>query len=325
MLPTKENIQKHKEEVSNNIKNQSFDNFANLGNLLIENFIKNKNLDTLKLIIYLAKLNTEFNNVIEKMEDSNEIVNFEVPIEELCLFFNINRESFRKKLYKIRKTEVSFYCKEENGIFDGYVFPAMIIKKEVVKIKMFKIIFKELKKNLQDSKQKGYTNIKFLDRLNKLNKFNAYRMFIFLNRIRDYKYQNKTLNLDEFNGYFDVNYKNLKDIKKNILKPLEEDLKGLIPFSYEDVFDNTSSTGRKPLIAYKIIYKSIPSPKPKENIEETNISNSEFIQENFNFDDLTLDEAFKQLEQDEANSKLALNDGSTSLRKSFQDLVKENK
>ena len=264
MFPTKENVQKHKIESNlkkkkeiDKIKNKGVDNFAKLGNLLIENFIKNKNIDTLKLIIYLAKLNTEFNNVVEKMEDDNEIVNFEVPISEVSLFFNIKEKTLRNKLLKIQETKVSFYDKKEDGIFDGYIFPAIITKRDTLKIKMFKVIFKELKKDLQDIKEKGYTNIKFLDNLNKLKHFNAYRMYIFLNRIRDFKHKNTMLGLEDFNGYFDVNYKSLNEVKKNILKPLEYELKDSIPFSYEDVFDESvTGPGRKPLIGYKIIYKS---------------------------------------------------------------------
>jgi len=253
MFPT--DGKKYKEKQVKKSLKQNIDNFANVGNLLIENFIKQKNIDALKLIIYLAKLNTEFNNVIEIMEDENEIVTFEVPIDEICLFYKIEKSSFRGKIKKIRSTDFNYYDKiDEEEVFTT-IFPEIRIKKDIVKIKMFKTLFKELKKNLQNIKEQGYTQIKFLDRLMKLKKFNAYRMFIFLNRIRDFKYQNKTFCLEEFNGYFEVNYKELKEIRKNILKPLEEDLKGTIPFSYEEVFDESTKIGRKPIVGYKIYYK----------------------------------------------------------------------
>jgi len=274
MFPTKENVAKGRL----NLSKKAFEpyNISRLGNVLIENFVLEREINALKIMIYLAKVDVDID--IEKplgfKKENSDLINFNICFHELCSYCNLDESTIRKNLKKIDSARLRIYKPEEEFARSIAIFTDIKIYGSKMQIEMKKEIFNELKKTLKDIKEKGFTQIKFVDRLMNLKSFNAFRMFILLNRIRDFKYQNKTLSLEELNGYFGLNYKTFKSLNQKVLKPLEEEFQNIIPFSYEPVYGINPGKGRKPLVGYKINYKAPDKIVAGENLIEDNLVES---------------------------------------------------
>jgi len=252
-------------------------NFARLGNTMIENFIKDGNIYTYKVLYYLAKDGIEMNPLKDYINDKNErLIDFTVSKKELAEYIGVSEITIENQILKMQRTSTSFYCPKEKDITYVSIFPQITPKSGSYKITMFRSLFDELKKGVLaiDPKKRGnFTQIKNLNRLMSLKNLHSIRVFVLLNRIRDYESparQQFTLTINEIYKFLGVNYSKVKDFERKILEPVKEDLKGVIPFNYETNYDmKKKGRGRKPIIGYTFYYSNA--------LETINIDSSKLI------------------------------------------------
>jgi len=231
MIPTPENIKK-----MNASKRKSKPMVhQKISNSFIENSIFKNNFSSLKTIYYLSTILQDFD--LEDKDDKS-LITIRIDKREMLRFTDLSASTIVKTVQRMQETSITFY--DENGnikagvnLLPRYEF---VPGKNIVELK----IFVEIAKLIIDVKRK-YTNINIKSLMN-VRSMHSLRLLALLNRISQYDDdipKRKHLTLDELNYFFGTNYKTWSTIEREILKPVQEDLRNTAEFSfiYESNFE----------------------------------------------------------------------------------------
>jgi hypothetical protein len=207
-----------------------------LANSLFQAFIKKNNTVGLKLCLVLS-------GARNKIHYDDELqATFE--IDSLCEIMQVTRNELSRSLKKVLDVHFTF-VDEKGGVgatvpIHSYTYKAD--KKHLVigVSPLAKKLFTELGKGGYSFSKANAANLMNLRHKHSL------RMQLLLEQIADYSpnvAKRKRLSLEEFNGYFGVNYKRFIEIERKILKPVKEeiDMSSTLSFIYEFKEDTTGA------------------------------------------------------------------------------------
>lgn len=283
ILPTKNKMLESKKilKLESTKEDQEFNsNFSIVGNKLIANFLKNGHTLAFKLMIYLTKVNIEIHDTEVTTSNQKDFFNnhmkdvaFKIDLEDFMKYVGVKTlKTLKPKLIGMQNMQFIFAPTKDIPIDIVSVFTRLTIYKKDLYIKMPEVLFKEIGKTFNNLQESGYTKIFYLNRLMKIKAVASIRMFILLHTLEGYDNgarKQTTMNLEELNGYFGQNYKSASEFYKFVLKPVLFDLNPIFNFTIEEVYGENIGKGRKPIIAYRIIYEStkLRIDKPIEEIE----------------------------------------------------------
>jgi len=264
---TPEEIEKLRSDARNEEVKEFTSNFSMIGNKLISNFLKNGHELAFKLMIYLTKFDT---NIYEEeiiASDKKDFfrkhmndVGFKVDIKDFMEYVGIKSiKTLKSKLINMQNMQFVFDPTKDIPLDVTSVFGRLTIHKNDLYIKMPEVLFKEIGKTLGNLEEKGYTRVYYLNRLLKIKSVGSMRMFVLLHNLAGHNNgirKQITMDLHQLNGYFGQDYERITDFYKFIVKPITNDLNPIFDFEIEEVQGEKIGRGRKPIVAYTIIYKS---------------------------------------------------------------------
>ncbi|MEA2018153.1 MAG: replication initiation protein, partial [Campylobacterota bacterium] len=229
---------KKEEQLLNLYLPKEVDLAINLIHTFIKNIGKNKaNTLGLKLAIVLSGAR----NKIEY--DEYNRVKFEV--DELCEICKINRRQLSSQIKKVISTKYHFT--DTNGDTVGTT-PIHTYRYTRDNKYIYISVSQEAKKLFGELGRGGYRFTQALtDNLFDLKHKHSLRMQLFLEMINNYNNNSSKkieMNLEEINGYFGVNYKNMYDIERKILKPVQDEITHSSTLTFKYDFTDTVSGGR---------------------------------------------------------------------------------
>ena len=209
---------------------------------LIHTFIKNignnqANTLGLKLAIILSGARSQISY------DKNNRVRFEV--DELCDICKIKRRQLSSQLKKVIDTK--YYFVDTNGDSVGTT-PIHTYRYTRDSKYIYISVSAEAKKLFGELGKGGYRFTQALtDNLFNLKHKHSLRMQLFLEMINNYNQNSNKrieMNLDELNGYFGVKYKNMYDIERKILIPVQKEITHSSSLTFKYDFKDIASGGR---------------------------------------------------------------------------------
>lgn len=278
-----------------------------LGNDLLFTIFKDASETEAKILFYLTK----FDRKIVKIDDKIGLYRFRINVSELANYTNLEYSSIYRASEHIGKLQIKSIHQKGKKKFKR--FTQMITEVDIyngeIELEMKVEVFEELNKTIG-----SFTPIYELDKLMKLKSVNSIKMFALLNYTDNisepYRQQTSFNSLEELNAFFGVNYEKMKHIKEKIINKIEKDLEGIIPFDYRPILDETKKgRGKKPIIGYTF------SQKPSNLFTSKDLKDDDLD----NYMNSLEPEPEEDIEERRINRE---NDGSSELRKSFQDLVK---
>lgn len=226
-------------------KPQDKNNLAKISNSLVESFVSKNNLGALKILFYIAKGKIEI--------DDREIREIHIDVKSACEYCNVEIRTLKRNLKQMSETSISF-VDSKNSITEYIsVIPYCKITNTKIEIKMFTKILK-----LISEVKNRFTTID-LENLMKLKSKHSVRMIQLLEMINGFDVgipRRKRYLLEDLNGMFGTEYKNIYEFERKILKPVKEELdnESSLTFIYETITDdvNYRKQGRPSAIGVNI-------------------------------------------------------------------------
>ena len=232
-----------------------------VSNKLLESVIKNNNEIALKLLLYIGQ-------GIQKKEAELKAQNLPIPapakittlslklddIERVC---SINPERLRKSIKILQKTILSFENKEEKWVTDVQIIgkARYFWGNRTFEVDMYPEIL-ELVCNLE-------RNLTIIDSTNAMRLSSAYalRFIPIIEHISGYDdnyAKRKEYDLEQLNAIFGTNYKGIKDVVKNVIKGLKEELDKVSKLSFEyQVISEPNPKGKGRPVAVGVMFDVI--------------------------------------------------------------------
>ena len=217
-----------------------------ISNSFVNSLITKNNYLTLKILFYMV-----LNGTVQKDKTLNKIT---LDLIELKKVLNLDFKNLRQNIKNIQKTLITI--RENKNIIYISLIPKVVYDYEKQIIEIF--IFDEILKELKDLKNK-FTIIDLTNLINLKNK-HSIRLLTILENIESYNDVSKVRYFEkkELNEIFDTNYKGVKEIERNIILPIQNELNqySKLTFSYDLIYNiDDLKVGRKPLKGIKIYLK----------------------------------------------------------------------
>jgi len=228
-------------------------NIAQISNPFLEAFVKNNDLVSFKVLLYIAKakLNEEID--INKLEDKQT---YKVPLNLLNIskYLKLDTRTIRNTISKLNSTSIN-YRKIINGK-DKETFINLLPAGEInyTDDTLDVWIFGELLKQIYATTKYSYVQTKnFIELTSK----HSIRMLLLLERINNFSEnvaKRKRYELEELNQMFGTKHKTYNDFEKRVLIPAKEDLDkhSTISFLYTKNKDKIKTRGRARIVGITI-------------------------------------------------------------------------
>jgi plasmid replication initiation protein len=236
-------------------------NIAQISNPFLEAFVKNNDLVSLKVLLYIAKAKLDKVVAIEKLEDKQT---YKVSLNLLSIskYLKLDGRTIRNAISKLNSTSINYRrivgCKDKETFIN--LLPAGEINYTDDTLDVW--IFGELLKQIYATTKYSYVQTK---NFVKLTSKHSTRMLLLLERINNFGdnvAKRKRYELDELNNLFGTKFKTYSDFEKRVLKPAKEDLDkhSNTSFSYIKNKDKIKTKGRARIVAITIdLTKNQPS------------------------------------------------------------------
>jgi len=233
--------------------NKRTTNIAQISNPFLEAFVRNNDLVSFKVLLYIAKSKLDEVVDIEKLEDKQT---YKVPInmQKITKFLDLDIRTIRKAISKLNSTSINY-----RRIVDGKdketfinLLPAGEINYTDNTIDVW--IFGELLKQIYATKKYSYVQTKnFIDLTSK----HSIRMLLLLERINNFSdgvAKRKTYELEELNLMFGTKYDTYYNFEKYVLIPAKKDLDrySSTTFYYTKNKDKIKIKGRARIVSITI-------------------------------------------------------------------------
>ena len=206
---------------------------VNISNSLIESFVSKSNLGALKVLFYLS-----FDNSV-KMPNSR-VITLKIDSKKLCETCNIDIRTLKRNIKKMQETTITF-VKENEYEQHINVLPSVkyMIGTSTIEIDMYKKVL-ELVREVKN--KFTVIDIENLMRLKSKHSVKMIQLLSYMNGFSENVAKRKTYELEELNGMFSTNYKNVYEFERKILKPTKEELdsNSKLTFTYRVKFEEAS-------------------------------------------------------------------------------------
>jgi len=227
MVPTKENLQKLKEE------NNQAKNVAKISNALVEALVKKNNLGALKIMFYIARSNIRL--------PKGDISKITIDPKKLCEYCDIDLRTLKRNIKQMQETTITFI---EDKKYEENIVIIPRVKFEysgVLEIDMYKKILKLIK---EVEKRFTVIDVQNLMKLKSKHSIRMIQLLEMINGFDEYVLKRKYYNFAELNGMFGTKYPRLKEFERKILIPVQKELndKSKLTFVYTIKFDKDDIT-----------------------------------------------------------------------------------
>lgn len=224
-------------------KPQDNSNLAKISNSLIEAFVSKNNLGALKILFYIARGKIEI--------DDRELRDIHIDTSSACNYCNIDIKTLKRNLKQMSETSISFIDNKNDITEYISVIPYIKITTKKIELKMFSKIL-----NLIAETKNKFTIID-VENLMQLRSKHSVRMIQLLEMIKGFGLdipKRKRYLLEDLNGMFGTDYKNIYEFERKILKPVKSELddKSDLSFTFEAVYEDSVKQGRPSAIGIVI-------------------------------------------------------------------------
>jgi plasmid replication initiation protein len=208
-------------------------NIVNISNSLIESFVSKSNLGALKVLFYLS-----YDSSV-KMPNSR-VITLKIDSKKLCETCDIDMRTFKRNIQKMQETTITFIKDNE---FEQHitVLPSVTyeVGTSIVEIDIYKKVLELVKEVKSKFTVIDITN---LMRLKSKHSVKMIQLLSYINGFGENVGKRKTYDLEELNGMFSTNYKNVYEFERKILKPTKEELdsNSKLTFTYRVKFEEAT-------------------------------------------------------------------------------------
>jgi len=236
-------------------------NIAQISNPFLEAFVKNNDLVSFKVLLYIAKAKIDATVAIEKLEDKQT---YKIPLNLMGIskYLNLDIRTIRNAISKLNSTSINY-----RRIVDGKdketfinLLPAGEINYTDDTLDVW--VFGELLKQIYATTKYSYVQAKNFIQLTSKH---SIRMLLLLERINNFGEnvpKRKRYELDELNKMFGTRWKTYSDFEKKVLIPAKKDLDthSAMSFEYIKNKEKIKLKGRARIVAITIdLIKNQPS------------------------------------------------------------------
>ena len=236
-------------------------NIAQISNPFLEAFVKNNDLVSFKVLLYIAKAKIGATVAIEKLEDKQT---YKIPLNLMGIskYLNLDIRTIRNAISKLNSTSINY-----RRIVDGKdketfinLLPAGEINYTDDTLDVW--VFGELLKQIYATTKYSYVQAKNFIQLTSKH---SIRMLLLLERINNFGEnvpKRKRYELDELNKMFGTRWKTYSDFEKKVLIPAKKDLDthSAMSFEYIKNKEKIKLKGRARIVAITIdLIKNQPS------------------------------------------------------------------
>ncbi|MEA2018835.1 MAG: hypothetical protein U9N59_10345 [Campylobacterota bacterium] len=254
-MQKKKEIEKAKQESSNNIiriEKQLVNSFMNM--------TKSSSVP-MKILFYFARKGYDPDYVFNESKKLQSIT-LEMSKKDIIKTCGITRQQLKDGIDKIKETQFLYYIHEEDADEWFSFIPHGKIERgdDKMQITMYLFIVNMIK---NVSENQIYVNIDSSNMMNLPNNPNTIKFVQKLEEIRGYKtpaLKQKTIYLEEFNGWFGTKYRSCYELKIGVLDKIKKDTDqfSTLTFEYKPYFEQVAKRGRPKQLGFKIILVQNP-------------------------------------------------------------------
>jgi len=199
-------------------------NIAQISNPFLESFVRNNDLVSFKVLLYIAKSKLDTIVDFEKLEDKQT---YQVPLKliDISKYLNLDTRTIRNAISRLNSTSINYRRIDDDGK-DKETFlnllPAGEINYTTDTLDVW--IFGEILKQIYATAKYSYVQTQnFIELTSK----HSIRMLLLLERINNFGEnipKRKQYELDELNKLFGTTYKTYTLFEKKVLIPAKQDL-----------------------------------------------------------------------------------------------------
>lgn len=251
-MQKKKELEKAQQEGTNNIvriEKQLVNSFMNM--------TKSSSVP-MKILFYFARKGYDPDYVFSEHKKLQSIT-LELSKKDIIKTCGITGQQLKDGIAKIKETQFMYYIPEEDADEWFSFIPHGKIERgnDTIKITMYLFIVNMIK-NVSESQI--YVNIDSSNMMNLPNNPNTIKFVQKLEEIRGHKppaLKQKTIYLEEFNGWFGTKYESCYDLKRFVLDKIQKDTDqySTLTFEYEPYYDQEAKRGRPKQLGFKIILK----------------------------------------------------------------------
>lgn len=228
-------------------------NMAQISNPFLEAFVRNNDLVSFKVLLYIAKAKIDATVEIDKLEDKQT---YKVPLNLLNIskYLKLDRRTIRNAVSKLNSTSINYRRVVDGKDKETFIslLPAGEINYTDDTLDVW--IFGELLKQIYSTTKYSYVQTKnFIELTSK----HSIRMLLLLERINNFSNdvaKRKKYTLEELNNLFGTRYASYTIFENKVLKPAQKDLDthSNISFIYTKNKEKIKSRGRARIVGITI-------------------------------------------------------------------------
>jgi len=199
-------------------------NIAQISNPFLEAFVKNNDLVSFKVLLYIAK--AKIDEVIDLSTlDKDQVHKIPIDLQNVATYFNLDIRTIRNSIEKLNNTSINFHKIDENGD-DVEEFVNLLPRGKInyTSSTLDVWVFGEILHQIYATSKYSYVQAKNFVALTSKH---SIRMLLLLERINNFSEnvaKRKTYKLDELNKLFGTRYTSYSLFEKYVLLPAKKDL-----------------------------------------------------------------------------------------------------
>lgn len=206
---------------------------VNISNSLIESFVSKSNLGALKVLFYLS-----YDDSL-KMPNSR-VVTLKIDSKKLCETCEIDMRTFKRNIQKMQETTITFI---KDNKYEQHITVLPSVSYEIGTSVVEIDIYRKVLELVREVKSKfTVIDITNLMRLKSKHSVKMVQLLSYINGFSENVAKRKNYDLEELNGMFSTNYKNVYEFERKILKPTKEELdsNSKLTFTYRVKFEEAT-------------------------------------------------------------------------------------
>jgi len=229
-------------------------NIAQISNPFLEAFIKNNDLVSFKVLLYIAK--AKIDEVIDfSALDKDQVYKISIDLQNVAKYLNLDIRTIRNSIEKLNNTSINFRKIDENGD-DVEEFVNLLPKGKInyTSSTLDVWVFGEILHQIYATSKYSYVQA---NNFVALTSKHSIRMLLLLERINNFSEnvaKRKTYELDELNKLFGTRYNSYSLFVDRVLIPAKKDLDihSSISFTYVKNKDKILRKGRARIVGITI-------------------------------------------------------------------------